>query len=118
MAVYYHKVVDLGNLGSEVNWGINISNIGNKISYSKTAVKKDFIPTNLRIGASIKMNFDDYNSLSVMMDLNKLLVPTPPVYDTTADGYPKYDSVTGNLVIAKGMNPECQPGSGDDPVMV
>jgi hypothetical protein len=105
VAVYYQKPVDLGKMDGEVTWGVNISNIGNKISYSQTAVKKDFIPTNLRVGAGFKVNFDDYNSLNTMIDFNKLQVPTPPVYATdTATGLPIYDS-QGNPVIAKGMNP-------------
>lgn len=105
VAVYYKKPVDLGKMDGEVTWGVNISNIGNKISYSQTAVKKDFIPTNLRVGAGFKVNFDDYNSLNTMIDFNKLQVPTPPVYATdSATGLPIYDN-QGNPVIAKGMNP-------------
>ena len=105
VAVFYKKPVDLGAMDGEVTWGVNISNIGNKMSYSQTAIKKDFIPTNLRIGAGFKLNFDDYNSLSTMIDFNKLQVPTPPVYATdTATGLPIYDQ-QGNPVIAKGKDP-------------
>jgi hypothetical protein len=105
VAVYYEKPVDLGRMDGVVTWGVNLSNIGNKISYSKSAVKKDFIPTNLRVGAGFKVNFDDYNSLNTMIDFNKLQVPTPPVYATdSATGLPLYDD-SGNPIIAKGMNP-------------
>jgi hypothetical protein len=110
-AVYYKKEVDLGNIGSEVTWGINLSNIGNKISYSKTAVKKDFIPTNLRIGAGLKMLFDDYNTLAVMIDFNKLQVPTPPIYQRDSLGNPVYDD-ENNPVISKGMDPNVSPVAG------
>jgi len=114
VAVYYHKEVDMGNMGSEISWGINISNIGNKISYSKTAIKKDFIPTNLRLGAGLKMNFDDYSSLSVLLDFNKLQVPTPPIYlrDSTQQGNPPVYDDEGNPVIAKGMDPNVSPVAG------
>lgn len=105
VAVYYHKEVDLGNMGSELSWGINLSNIGNKISYSKSAVKKDFIPTNFRIGAGLKMNFDDYNSLTALLDFNKLQVPTPPIYQRDSLGNPVYDA-ENNPVISKGMDPD------------
>ncbi len=111
-AVYYRKPVDLGSMDGEVTWGINLSNIGNKISYSETAVKKDFIPTNLRIGAGFKMNFDDYNSLTALLDFNKLQVPTPPVYETdSASGLPVYDD-EGNPVISKGRDPNVSPVQG------
>jgi hypothetical protein len=110
-AVYYQKEVDLGNIGSVVTWGINLSNIGNKISYSKTAIKKDFIPTNLRLGGGLKMNFDDYNSLAVLLDFNKLMVPTPPIYERDSAGNPVYDD-ENNPVIAKGMDPNVSPVAG------
>ncbi len=113
-AVYYRKEVDLGAMDGEVTWGINLSNIGNKISYSQTAIKKDFIPTNLRLGAGFKVNFDDYNSLTTMIDFNKLQVPTPPVYlrDTTLEGDPPVYDDEGNPVIDKGMDPNVSPVQG------
>ena len=58
--------------------GLSISNIGGKISYSDDA-ESDFIPTNLRIGGAYTMRFDKYNRFVVMADVNKLLVPTPPL---------------------------------------
>ncbi|MEJ0031757.1 MAG: PorV/PorQ family protein [Bacteroidota bacterium] len=54
----------------------NVSNLGNKISYSD-AESKDFIPGNLRIGGSYKMDLDPYNSLTFALDFNKLMVPSP-----------------------------------------
>jgi hypothetical protein len=111
VAVYYHKEVDLGSMGSEVSWGINLSNIGNKISYSKTATKKDFIPTNLRIGGNLKMNFDDYNSLAILLDFNKLQVPTPPIYQRDSLGNPIFDA-ENNPVIEKGMDPNVNTVQG------
>jgi hypothetical protein len=111
-AVFYKKEVDLGKIGGEVTWGINLSNIGNKISYSKTAVKKDFIPTNLRIGGGLNMIFDDYNTLAVMLDFNKLQVPTPPIYERDSlTNQPVYDA-EGNPVIEKGMDPNVSPVAG------
>ena len=60
--------------------GLNISNIGSKIAYTET-VDKDFIPTNLRIGSSLATNIDEYNRISFEFNINKLLVPTPPIYE-------------------------------------
>ena len=80
---YYVKDIRLG--GNDFTWsnGINISNIGLKIAYTET-IDRDFLPTNLRIGTSLSTDIDDFNSISFEVDINKLLVPTPPLYD--ADG--------------------------------
>ena len=83
------------------NWGMNISNIGAKMSYTETA-QRDFIPTNLRLGSCYKFQLDDYNSVAFTFDLNKLLVPTQPVYNqddanTIVSGYDP------NVGVATGM---------------
>ena len=77
---YFQKEVRIAKKDFDWAMGINISNLGNKISYTETAVR-DFIPINMRFGASIGTNFDDYNSMSIEFDVNKLLVPTPPSYN-------------------------------------
>jgi hypothetical protein len=92
---YYNKELDFLKKNSLLTAGLNISNIGAKISYSETGVK-DFIPTNFRLGAGIKMELDKYNTLSINADMNKLLVPTPPVYGTDS---------TGKTVIIAGEDP-------------
>jgi len=63
--------------GQGFNWGITLSNLGGKISYSSDATQKDFIPANLGIGAAYTKVFDDRNKLTIAVDVNKLLVPTP-----------------------------------------
>ncbi|MFC1733359.1 type IX secretion system outer membrane channel protein PorV [candidate division KSB1 bacterium] len=63
---------------AKVGIGLNISNIGAKISYTETT-ERDFIPTNMRLGTSFSIDLDNYNRISLMVDVNKLLVPTPPV---------------------------------------
>ncbi len=75
---YYQKSSEI--LDKDVDWalGFNISNIGSKMSYTET--QKNFIPTNLRLGGALTLNIDDYNSITAALDLNKLLVPTPPFY--------------------------------------
>lgn len=63
-----------------VSAGINISNIGTKVSYSDDGPAY-FLPTNLKIGGASTFLIDDYNQFTFALDLNKLLVPTQPVYD-------------------------------------
>lgn len=79
---YFNDKLKLGEQNAIWSFGINISNIGSKISY--TDIQKDFLPTNLKIGTALKYNVDEYNSLTLALDINKFLVPTPNG-DTIAD---------------------------------
>ena len=76
------KVKNLKLTEYESQWavGLNISNIGGKISYTESG-DEDFLPMNLRIGGRLSTEIDDYNRFMVAFDINKLLVPSPPVYD-------------------------------------
>ncbi len=94
---YFQKEVRIAKKDFDWAMGLNISNLGNKISYTETAVR-DFIPINMRFGTSIGTNFDDYNRMSIEFDVNKLLVPTPPHYD--------------NGVRIAGMDPDVSVVSG------
>jgi hypothetical protein len=93
VSVYYQKNTTVFNTPALFSWGVNISNIGSKISYTNDNTRKDFIPTNLRIGPSLMFNLDEFNSLTFMVDFNKLLVPTPPRVDSANN-------------IISGMNPD------------
>jgi hypothetical protein len=79
LGVYYQMPLKISDKDAEFAWGVCISNLGTKISYTEGA-DKQFIPANLRAGARMTLNLDDYNSLTAAIDLNKLLVPTPPKY--------------------------------------
>jgi hypothetical protein len=81
---YYRRDVKMLSKDAQVGLGFNLSNIGSKMSYSDGQTS-DFIPMNMRIGASNTINFDTYNKLTVTLDLNKLLVPTPPKYNTDGE---------------------------------
>jgi len=83
--------VQFDKISGNFSWGMNISNIGTKISYSDDNTRKDFIPTNLKIGPTLSLNIDDYNQMSFMVDFNKLLVPT--------------QSIDSSGVIIAGMDP-------------
>lgn len=102
--------IKLGDMKSDFAFGLNISNIGNKVSYTNTS-EKDFIPMNLRLGPSYKIHFDDYNSMALMVDINKLLVPTPPKLARDTSGNPIPDG-NGYFVIEKGKNPNVSVVSG------
>lgn len=85
IAMYYENEVDMGSTDGVFSFGANISNIGAKISYT-TDVQEDFIPTNLRLGPALKMELDSYNEVTFALDVNKLLVPTPPIMDPDNQG--------------------------------
>ncbi len=80
IAVFYTKDIRLSGKKSVMSYGLQISNIGNKVSYTDDS-EADFIPTNLKLGGNLTHNFDEYNLLSFSIDFNKLLVPTQPIYD-------------------------------------
>ena len=106
VAIYYHHVMEVSGLtAASIDFGLDISNIGVKMSYSSTSIVRDFIPTTLRLGPSFNMDIDDYNRLSFSLDLSKLLVPTPPIYarDTNNNIIIGTD---GKKVIEKGMDPD------------
>ena len=77
--MYQNSDVNLGGKPGEFRFGATINNVGNKISYSTTS-SSDFLPMNIKLGGSYTSKMDNYNSLTVTMDLQKLLVPSPPIY--------------------------------------
>lgn len=93
--------------GQDAIWnvGLNISNIGAKIAYTNDAVK-DFIPINMRLGQALTFVLDDYNTFAILTDVNKLLVPTPPIYATDDTGQPIIDETTGEPEIESGKDPD------------
>lgn len=80
VAIYHNGYINLGGHESQLGWGLNISNIGSKISYDDGNTS-EFIPTNMRLGLSLLIPFDEYNTLTVAADANKLLVPTRPTME-------------------------------------
>lgn len=84
VSVYFQKDAEVGKKDAVIAAGFAITNIGSKISYTETG-DKDFIPINLRFGPSLKLKLNDYNDLTFLLDINKLLVPTPPIYSDSVD---------------------------------
>lgn len=80
-AFYSHKINFEGDKSGTWNFGVAITNIGSKIAYSNDAQYKNFIPTNLGIGGAYTYQFDNYNKITLALDINKLLVPTPDTLD-------------------------------------
>jgi hypothetical protein len=86
ISAFYRKKIDLGKKDADLSFGLNISNIGSKISYTETG-RKDFIPINLRFGPALNLKLNEFNELAFVIDFNKLLVPTPPIYsDSLSNG--------------------------------
>ena len=79
ISMFYSNYIFLGRRECMFNLGLNASNIGSKISYDGGQTNQ-FIPTNLRLGASIMIPVDAYNTFSISADVNKLMVPTKPTY--------------------------------------
>ncbi|MFN5324403.1 MAG: type IX secretion system outer membrane channel protein PorV [Bacteroidota bacterium] len=104
ISAYYTSEIEIGKKDAIFSLGMNISNIGSKISYTETG-RKDFIPINLRLGPSIKFLLNEYNEIALLVDFNKLLVPTPPIYDPTQQS-------NGNSVIVFGENPDVSVAQG------
>ncbi|MBR5254052.1 MAG: type IX secretion system outer membrane channel protein PorV [Bacteroidales bacterium] len=93
LGLYYQKAIKAAR-PSEYALGLQISNLGSKISYSDN-MDSEFLPANLRLGGRYTTNLDQFNKISFMLDFNKLLVPTPPVYDTIGNIYAGMDPNVG-----------------------
>ena len=85
VAGYFRKDIRIAKKDMELALGANVSNIGNKVRYTETSTR-DFIPINLRLGTALNADLDEYNKISFAFDINKLLVPTPPIYNDSIDG--------------------------------
>lgn len=103
VAAYYQRPIQMSTGDAFFSAGLNISNIGSKISYDENETSI-FIPTNMRLGAAFDYPFDDYNKLSISADINKLLVPTPiklkegeteAQFEKRRDDYNKKGSIAG-----------------------
>lgn len=86
VAFYSDRDTKEGKYGSRLAWGIALSNIGAKLKYNE--VQTTFMPMNLRIGTGYALYATPENSLTLLLDLNKLMAPTPPTYKSDVDGNP------------------------------
>lgn len=104
LSAYYET--HLGENNNTLTFGACIANIGNKISYTKDNENKEFIPTILRIGPSFNWNIAQNHQLRFSFELDKLLVPSPPVY--------AFDSITGEIVLDDNDQPVILEGRSSD----
>ena len=109
ISVFYRTPLKT-NTKSNLAIGVAVSNLGGKISYTKASTVRDLLPANLGIGAAWDVDFDQYNRITLGLDVNKLLVPSPDPGYTDADqnGVPDYrekallPSIFGSFSDAKG----------------
>jgi hypothetical protein len=102
VSAYYQRELDWRTTPATFAAGVNISNIGNKISYSDDDPRANFIPINLRLGPTLTLFLDEYNTMSFTLDFNKLLVPSPPIY--------KRDPITNAPIVDADGNYEIEVG--------
>ena len=77
LSCYYQNYINLGQRECQLGLGLNISNIGSKITFGGSD-ESEFIPTNMRLGAALMIPMNEYNRFTIAADANKLLVPTYP----------------------------------------
>lgn len=109
---YQSEEIPMSSFDGRWRAGINISNIGPKLKYDDVG-QESFLPTNLAFGAGFDFILDEYNTIGVSAEFNKLLVPTPPIYGTEysyidENGNGQYDPPTD------GFPGEEQTGKGPD----
>jgi len=101
----YYRLDSLIGDRAHLGLGINISNLAPRYDRRTPATPEDFSPANLRLGATLRTDEIGYNSFALSFDLNKLLVPSSPVYAIGANGNPQVNPATGQYVIVKGKQP-------------
>lgn len=104
VGIYHSSEIILSDKEVDFSWGINISNIGPKITYN-SAEDLDYLPTNLRIGSALSIPMDEMNTITFALDLNKMMVPTPPVYEVDDNGQLVLDPDTNQPNIEAGLDP-------------
>lgn len=99
VGLYYQGVANHIEGGNRYCWGVSFTNLGSRLRYSDDNSKKTFLPMNLRIGGGYTFVHTEDHSFTIAADVNKLLVPTPPVYKLDITGQP-----TGEIESGKDPN--------------
>jgi len=99
---YYNDDAKIGKTDGVYTFATTINNIGNKVAYSELS-SRDFIPMNLKIGNSFLANFDAYNKVTFSLDLQKLLVPTPPNFYWNGSEYIMTSGLDPDVGVINGM---------------
>ena len=110
---YRTSAFKISGKNTQGSLGLAFTNIGAKIRYSNDA---NFIPMNMRLGGGLKTNLDEYNTFGVYLDFNKLLVPTPPIYEYSVSAAGQsvvvVNPTTGQNQIKEGKNPDVPVAEG------
>lgn len=106
---YQNNELEIADMDAAFGLGAVVSNIGNKMAYTNTA-DRDFIPINLRLGPSLQLDIDNSNQLTVAVDFNKLLVPSPPLYNNDLEIVAGKDP---NVGVATGIFQSFYDAPGD-----
>ncbi|GEP90140.1 hypothetical protein SAMN05660909_01571 [Chitinophaga terrae (ex Kim and Jung 2007)] len=96
---YYQNSADVIDFGNRYCFGISLTNLGTKLSYTDDKERKSFLPMNMRIGGGYAFVNTESNTFTVTIEINKLLVPTPPVYALDSNGV-----MTGTILKGKDPN--------------
>ncbi|MBC9934673.1 type IX secretion system outer membrane channel protein PorV [Chitinophaga qingshengii] len=83
---YYQNSKDKLEFGNRYSFGVSLTNIGTKLQYTDDNTRKSFLPMNLRIGGGYTFVHTYDHEFTIAVDINKLLVPTPPVYALDSNG--------------------------------
>lgn len=100
VSFYFHRSLGMSDNSKSIAAGINISNIGSRISYDNGS-NKEYLPANLKLGTTFTKELNSFNSLAVSLDFNKLLVPTPQSSGVKSDK-PVISSLFSSLTDAPG----------------
>ena len=101
---YSSDEAKIGSTRGTYNFAATINNVGNKIAYSSLASSaRDFLPMNLKIGNAFVADFDQYNQVTFSVDVQKLLVPTPPTYDVIDGEVTRIAGRDNNVGVISGM---------------
>ncbi|KAA2241553.1 type IX secretion system outer membrane channel protein PorV [Chitinophaga agrisoli] len=99
ISLYFQDKVNNLDFGNRYCWGISFTNIGSRLQYTDDNTRRTFLPMNLRIGGGYSFVNTEDHQFTVVADICKLLVPTPPIYQLDANGQP-------TNVILKGKDPD------------
>ncbi len=104
---YFNDDAKIGSTNGTYTFATTINNIGNKVNYSTGSTQRDFIPMNLKLANSFKADIDKYNNIAIALEFQKLLVPTPPIYELVTNGSTSdYQMIAGrnnNVGIISGI---------------
>ena len=102
VSFFYNKDISAGTNKHIIAAGINLSNIGSRISYDNGS-NKEYLPANLKLGTTYTTELNSFNSFAFSLDFNKLMVPTPQLNSTSVDtGKPVISSIFSSFTDAPG----------------